>query len=158
MIYIAYALIGLLGAILVALIYVRVAPTKPSHWHEVEVPLMAPGAYPSAGGHLIQRVVQGDGVQMMAQLDQIICATARTSVVAGTVEDNKTTYMTRTKICGFPDFTTVRLMTVPDSDDCMLQVYGRLRFGQSDLGVNRKRIDGWMAQLDAMGGAATPTP
>ena len=29
-----------------------------------------------------------------------------------------------------------------------LEIYGRQRFGQSDMGTNKTRVDGWLAQLD----------
>ena len=30
-----------------------------------------------------------------------------------------------------------------------VEVYGRSRFGRSDLGVNAKRVDAWLAQVEA---------
>ena len=36
---------------------------------------------------------------------------------------------------------------VPDGD--VLKIYGRLRFGRSDLGVNKARVEGWLAALEA---------
>jgi len=48
------------------------------------------------------------------------------------------TYVTRSRVFGFPDYTTVR------QAGPQLEIYGRLRFGRSDLGVNAARIDGWL--------------
>jgi uncharacterized protein (DUF1499 family) len=50
-------------------------------------------------------------------------------------------YVTRSAVFGFPDYTTLRR-----AGD-QLEIYGRLRFGKSDLGVNATRIDGWLMRL-----------
>ncbi len=51
------------------------------------------------------------------------------------------TYITRTAVIGFPDYTTVRLR------DGRVEIYGRARYGLSDLGVNAARIDSWLEAL-----------
>ena len=81
------------------------------------------------------------GPARLAQLDRIIRDTQGTQVLAGSVADGQVTYISRTRWIGFPDYTTVTL------DDGILEVFGRLRFGRSDFGVNAKRIKGWLAQL-----------
>jgi uncharacterized protein (DUF1499 family) len=117
--------------------YVRLAPSDPGRWHVMPESL-APGDL--AGGAV--RVVPGD----MAALDAIIRATPRTRVLAGDVAQGMITYVTRSRLFGFPDYTTVR------QDGETLEIYGRLRFGKSDLGVNAARIDGWLQRLGQAGG------
>jgi uncharacterized protein (DUF1499 family) len=34
----------------------------------------------------------------------------------------------------------------------VLELYARLRFGRSDVGVNKTRVDGWLQMLDAQRG------
>ena len=53
------------------------------------------------------------------------------------------TYVTRSRLIGFPDYTTV------EAKDGMVTVFARLRFGRSDLGVNRRRVEGWIKALGA---------
>ena len=53
------------------------------------------------------------------------------------------TYITRTQVLGFPDYTTAA------QDGDLLKVYARLRFGRSDLGANKERINGWLAEMEA---------
>jgi uncharacterized protein (DUF1499 family) len=77
----------------------------------------------------------------LERLDVIIRATPRTHVLAGTPESGMITYVTRSAVFGFPDYTTLRR-----AGD-QLEIYGRLRFGKSDLGVNATRIDGWLMRL-----------
>ena len=55
------------------------------------------------------------------------------------------TYVTRSRVFGFPDYTTVR-----QAGDT-LEIHGRLRFGESDMGVNAARVDGWLERLRQAG-------
>ncbi|MFC3118172.1 DUF1499 domain-containing protein [Jhaorihella thermophila] len=56
------------------------------------------------------------------------------------------TYISRTPTIGFPDYTTVW------QDGDRLVVWGRLRFGRSDFGVNRARVEAWLKALQAQSG------
>ena len=90
----------------------------------------------------VRRRIDG-GAPVMQALDRIILATPRTELLAGSVEEGRMTYITRTKWMGFPDYTTVQL-----SDD-HLELYARQRFGMADMGVNKARVEGWLSQLEA---------
>lgn len=90
------------------------------------------------GGAL--RVVQA-GPDGLARLDKVARATARTRVLAGSVEEGMVTYITRSAVIGFPDYTTVR------QEGDTLTLFARLRFGRSDFGVNAKRADAWLAAI-----------
>ena len=79
----------------------------------------------------------------MARLDRIIRATPRTTLLAGSPESGMVTYITRSRLWGFPDFTTV------EARPGAIVIHGRLRFGSSDMGVNRARVEGWVAALAA---------
>ena len=76
-------------------------------------------------------------------LHRIILETPRTEVLAGAPSEGRVTYITRSMWFGFPDYTTVQL------EDDGLEIYGRLRFGQSDQGVNRARVEGWLDRIGA---------
>ena len=73
-------------------------------------------------------------------------ALPRTKVLAGSVAEGKITYVTRTRIAGFPDLTTVTLTQLPATGKSTLQIYARLRFGKADLGVNKARVRDWVAR------------
>jgi hypothetical protein len=119
-----------------ALAFVRLAPSDPARWHQMPESVSDRDL---EGGAM--RRVEGD----LAALDAIIRDTPRTRVLAGSLDQGMITYVTRSRVFGFPDYTTVR-----QSDD-MLEIYGRLRFGKSDLGVNAARIDGWLDRLAQAG-------
>ena len=50
---------------------------------------------------------------------------------------------------GFPDYTTVSILPAGTFDNAgpLLMIDGRLRFGRSDLGVNKARIERWLTAL-----------
>ncbi len=114
--------------------YIRLAPSDPVRWH------VAPeDAERDLKGGVVRVVETGpDG---LARLDKIARATPRTSVLAGSLEEGMITYITRTKVFGFPDYTTVQ------QDGDTLRIYARLRFGRKDFGVNRDRVTQWLALL-----------
>lgn len=128
-------ILGVLAVAFVALlVIIRVMPSDPDRWHEMPENVSDRDL---EGGAM--RSVEGD----LAALDRIIRDTPRTEVLAGSVDEDMVTYVTRSRVFGFPDYTTVR------QNDDRLEIYGRLRFGRSDMGVNADRIDGWLRQLDA---------
>ncbi|MEM7597390.1 MAG: DUF1499 domain-containing protein [Pseudomonadota bacterium] len=133
-------LIVLLAALIGVGLYVRLAPSDPGVWHampdEMEDVDMDGGA---------KRVVEA-GQDALARLHAIALATPRTQVLAGSVDDGKITYVTRSRVFGFPDYTTVM-----QSEDT-LKIHARLRFGKFDLGVNAARVDAWIAELNRSGG------
>ena len=116
--------------------WVRVAPSNPARWH---VPVRATENRDMAGG--VIRVLPGQAGKL-AQLDTIIRATPRTELLAGSVDEGRVTYITRSKLWRFPDYTTVEAQ----GDD--LLIHARLRFGQSDMGVNRARVSAWLERLE----------
>lgn len=124
--------LAVIVAAVALLAFIRLAPSEQVRWHQM------PGTITNRdleGGAM--RRAMGD----LAALDSIIRATPRTRVLAGSVGDGMVTYVTRSRVMGFPDYTTVR------QADEALEIYGRLRFGRSDLGVNAARIDGWLERL-----------
>jgi hypothetical protein len=74
-----------------------------------------------------------------AALDAIIRATPRTRLLSGALAEGQLRYVTRSLVWGFPDITelTVRAQEI--------SISGHLVFGRSDFGVNRRRIQGWLA-------------
>lgn len=122
-------------AIVAVLIFIRLAPSDPARWH---VSVEGSENMDFAGGAL--RVIPADG-DALARADLIMKALPRTQVLAGTVVDGRVTYITRSRVFGFPDYTTI------EYTDGTLKALARLRFGQSDLGVNRERLEGVIAAL-----------
>ncbi|SLN09962.1 hypothetical protein PEL8287_00128 [Roseovarius litorisediminis] len=114
------------------MVVVRMAPTEGAVWHQM------PAAITNRDTTSGAMRITGAGDDGLARLDAIIRQTARTRQLAGTVEEGMITYVTRSALFGFPDYTTIR------QAGPQIEIYGRLRFGYSDMGVNAARIDRWL--------------
>ena len=116
-------------------IWVRIAPSDIDEWH-----VMPAGVTDRDFSGGAMRII-GAGDEGLLRLDEIIREEPRTEVLAGSVESGLITYVSRSRWFGFPDYTTVR------ATGKQIEIYGRLRFGQSDLGVNRERLERWITRF-----------
>jgi uncharacterized protein (DUF1499 family) len=62
-------------------------------------------------------------------------------------ERRQAQWVARTPLMNYPDIVTAEL--VPDPAGAGLFLYSRSLFGWSDLGVNRRRVEAWLAALEA---------
>lgn len=116
--------------------FIRLAPSDPAIWH------VAPEVRENKdfnGG--VKRLVD-TGPDGLARFNAIALSDPRTSVLAGSVDQGMVTYVTRSKVFGFPDYTTTQ------QDGERLKIHARLRFGRSDAGVNRARVRQWIDALE----------
>lgn len=56
------------------------------------------------------------------------------------------TYRVRTPLLRFPDDVTVQFVALDDGHSS-LAIYSRSNYGYSDLGMNRRRVEDWIARL-----------
>ncbi len=129
--------------------WVRLAPLDAGTLHVDPLTVTARG---STNGWLA--APEGDAPPLRVDLDptvaaarvaEVILGTPRTTLLAG--GDDWATYVTRSALWGFPDIASVRI--TPAGEGAEVAVYSRARFGRSDLGVNRARVEGWRAALGA---------
>lgn len=118
----------IIALVILAVAYVRLAPVDED---KVHVPVSA-SEDEDGKGHCIRVTLAFPG--LLKRIDETMRALPRTTVVAGSLSEQRITYMTRSKVVGFPDFTTVQEV------DGQIRLYARLRFGRSDMGVNRARL------------------
>ncbi|SDW76199.1 DUF1499 domain-containing protein [Roseicitreum antarcticum] len=141
-------LLGLAGLML----FVRVSPNAPADWHEDPALVQKPSK-PNA--HLI-RLVGGDEIapiyaltpEALAERIDQIAREDGAELLAGSVADGHMTYISRSTLMGFPDFTSVKVSRA--GDGATFSAFARARFGQSDMGVNRARLTRWLAALEDM--------
>ncbi|WP_375697645.1 DUF1499 domain-containing protein [Pseudophaeobacter sp. TrK17] len=124
-----------LAAAVVVVGFIRLAPVDPFDWNTQ--PELSEDKEFRGGVFKVVRT----GPEGLHDFDRIASAAPRTKLLTGSVEEGMATYVTRTKVIGFPDYTTAR------QDGDLLKVYARLRFGRSDLGANKSRIDGWLSLM-----------
>ena len=86
---------------------------------------------------------------LLARFDAIARAQTRTRVVAGDLDSLMITYMQRSRVFGFPDYLTVKAVVMDGGAGLM--IFSRARYGRSDFGVNRARVEAWLAALDRGG-------
>lgn len=85
---------------------------------------------------------------VLATFNTVAMSWPRTSILAGSVDEGMMTFVTRSRIFGFPDYTT--LLAAPDGQGSRVTIYARLRFGRSDFGVNSARVRGWLGAVQAL--------
>jgi uncharacterized protein (DUF1499 family) len=56
-------------------------------------------------------------------------------------------YVQKSLLFGFPDYITVQFIATSDTTST-LAIYSRSRYGFYDFGVNKKRLQNWLAQLN----------
>jgi hypothetical protein len=127
------ALVGLMG-------YIRRAPSRIDVWHVAPV-TDAIGDKQWAAGFQATRKISAPLGDVLQAVEQRALATPRTQLLAGVVDTHMLTFVTRSAFWGFPDYTTVAVR------NDLLVINGRLRFGRSDMGVNKTRILAWLDQL-----------
>lgn len=125
--------------------YVRLAPSDPEQWHvDPRTAQAGPGA--ATAGVETPLIYRETPDALLERLDRIARDTPRTERLAGSVEDGRITYVTRSALMGFPDYTTVAAEEASNGGT-RLYMFARLRFGQSDMGVNAARLEAWRAAL-----------
>eukprot|EP01037_Dinobryon_pediforme_P001911 gene1910-1943_t len=62
-------------------------------------------------------------------------------------EVREAAYVARSRVFNFPDIIQVKV--APSGGGSSLVIYSASVYGESDFGVNRKRIEDWLARLDA---------
>jgi len=126
---------------------VRTAPVRAAQW-DVDPATAADPAERGAALRPVDSPVWSESpAQVLGALDRIAKDTARTQVVTGSVAEGRITYVTRTALWGFPDFTTVS--AVSGTEGTRIAMLARLRYGQADMGVNGRRVEAWLAELRA---------
>lgn len=136
----------------VGLLVVRSAEHDPDLWHvdpadaartgKPNDALAAPVDTTRAEPDIVLSVVSKPSIELLAALDAVARAEPRVEVVAGGVEAGKITYVQRSAIIGFPDYISVSTIETIDGNGLIL--WSRSRYGHSDLGVNRARLERWL--------------
>ena len=144
----ALALVGLIGVLLV-----RSAEHDPEVWHvdpaettrtgKPNDALAAPVGVTRTEPDIVLATTTKPPPALLAALDAAVRAEPRVEVVAGSVEAHRITYVQRSAIVGFPDYISVS--AVETATGTGLVLWSRSRYGYSDLGVNRARLERWLA-------------
>jgi hypothetical protein len=139
---------GLLFAVAIALLYLRNVPDDPARWH------VDPGKVERSGKPNDYLLIGQDAVfvplspqETIIAFDSIAQSDPHTGMIAGRFEDAHATYVQRSAIFRFPDYISVRARETEGGSH--LSIYSRSRFGYSDLGANKARIERWLDVLES---------
>ena len=86
---------------------------------------------------------------MAARLDAVATAEGA-DLIGGSLAEGHMTYVARSRLMGYPDAISVRLM--PVAQGTRVEIYSRSRFGYGDMGVNAARVDRWIERARGMTG------
>ena len=151
MTYLYTALILIVVAVVTAAVFFRVAPVTPEDWHVDPVTVVRP----DKDNYYLLRPTDGHGPapifgvepeKLSSELHEMINTIPRSEVIAGSAEERHFTVMVRSQVMGFPDFITVKVIAAESG--AALVIFSRSRYGYSDLGVNKARVDAWVQALE----------
>ncbi len=136
------------------LAWVRIAPSDAARWHVDPMQVTRVPKPPHEGGWLVRPgkanaepiVFATNPDALLSAFDEVARATPRTKLLAGGPDEGQATYISRSTVIGFPDYTSVR--AIPDEDGAALVIWARNRFGKSDFGANRARVEDWLARIE----------
>lgn len=145
-----YILIGLVFVAITGAAIVRVRPIDPDIWHVDPESIATQGENGrftvTTGGDMEPVEVPRDAGQVAAQLQERISATARTRLLAGSLEDGFATFVTRSKLWGFPDVTNIKLVEQGGATE--IHMAARLIYGEAGFGVNEARVRDWLSVFE----------
>ncbi len=129
------------------LAYIRFAPTNVPAIHKD--PAMAqstgrPNSYRLIGD--IAPVFEFSANELAKLVDDFIISQPHVMRLAGGVDGKLITYVQRSLIMGYPDYITIKVIPL-GARQSKLEIFSRSRFGHSDRGVNKRRIDQWILAL-----------
>jgi len=87
--------------------------------------------------------------ELIRLTDDFVQTQPRITRIAGGVDAKMITYVQRSALIGYPDYITIKAVTSGE-DQSKLVMFSRSRFGYSDLGVNKMRIDHWISIIRGM--------
>ena len=142
----------ILALLLGAMAYVRFAPVDIDHWH------VNPDAEGRASGPRDYKLsaasdANGPAINTSMSVEQSIEAASdwflsqpKSKQIAGIAYTGFVTFELRTKLVDYPDYYSVKVAETEEGS--AISVYGRARFGRSDLGVNKARLNAFKAFIE----------
>jgi uncharacterized protein (DUF1499 family) len=89
--------------------------------------------------------------KLRAEWDELIADQPRVQVLRRDLTNEQIDYVQRSRLLRFPDIITVRFLPIDDTH-ATLAIYSRSVYGKGDMGVNRARVEEWLARLKTRSG------
>ena len=110
--------------------------------------LVAPAGYTADAPHRIAPVFDRPVNEVAGDFRRHALAQPRVKLLEVGPDGQRLELVQRSRIFRFPDRISVEFISV-DETHSTLAIYSRSRYGSNDFGVNRKRIDAWLASIGA---------
>ncbi|MCX7890613.1 MAG: DUF1499 domain-containing protein, partial [Rhodobacteraceae bacterium] len=149
----AGAAVGLLLVLLLAGLAIRAAPVpaalRDADPLQARLPLDRPGYLVrpagAAGGDASAPVYAASPGKLLDRLVAAALAEPRTAVIGGDPAAGRVTLVQRSRLMGYPDVIAIRAL--PAQGGATVAILSQSRFGGYDWGVNRARVERWMAAV-----------
>jgi len=115
-------------------------------WRPNQFLVLPSGFAAKAKAHAASPVFSKPADQVLDAVKRVALAEPRTTLLAEDRGARKLALMQRSKTFRFPDFIDVEAVPLA-SGQTALAIYGRAKYGIRDFGVNRARIERWLAAL-----------
>ncbi|MGH7003683.1 MAG: DUF1499 domain-containing protein [Alphaproteobacteria bacterium] len=115
-------------------------------WRPNQFLVLPPGYAANAKPHRISPVFAASADDLLAAVKSVALAEPRTTLHGEERAVRRIELIQRSKLFGFPDFITVEAVPAAAGGSA-LAIYGRAKYGIRDFGVNRARIERWLAAL-----------
>jgi uncharacterized protein (DUF1499 family) len=137
----------LILGVIILMAYIRLAPSDPAVWHqdpETAASTGKPNEYRLTGD--LAPVLRIAAPDLVALVYELIEAQPRVTHIAGNPSTLMMTFMQRSMSVGYPDYITFKISPM-EEDRSKLEILSRSRFGHSDLGVNKLRVEQWVGLI-----------
>ena len=108
--------------------------------------LACPPGYCGAGEAVASPIFEMSWAQLRDGWRRIVAAEPGVVEVAADGQRRRSVYIAHSAMFGFPDIVTVEFVAL-DPFRSGIALYSRSRYGRSDFGANRRRVEGWLARL-----------
>jgi uncharacterized protein (DUF1499 family) len=108
--------------------------------------LACPPGLCSARTDFITEVVPQSAQELAAKVTATLLAEPRTELMMQDADGQRFVFVQRSRLFRFPDTVNVAIMVVDDSH-ATLAIYSHSNYGYGDLGVNRTRVEDWLAKI-----------
>ncbi|MCP5075219.1 MAG: DUF1499 domain-containing protein [Rhodobacteraceae bacterium] len=146
-----FILLFLITLVLVSVAYIRLSAGDPARWH-IDPLIAERGKKPNqffllpAGGDAESPVFDTDAASLALAFDKMALGKPNVTKFAGDPGELLVTYVQRSRRMRYPDYVSVKFIDLPD-DRSTLAVFSRARYGVSDRGVNRARVERWVSAV-----------
>jgi len=125
--------------------FAKLRPRNRPNWY-----LVCPPQYCGTTPSRVSPVFDVPAAVLRARWMDIIKRQPRVSQIAVSADKLQFDYIQRSRFFHFPDTITLRLIPVGENTTT-LAIFSRSHYGYSDLGVNKARVESWLAELSKAG-------